>query len=105
MIQQTCGYKNKLLGLVVKDRLYLNFFFSLQWQFPLQHKLCTIRNDFFQALFRSNDIISSFCMIPPDSLSTEQLYLLEWANIIDVLFIAQQCIVKWQAAKSQMQEI
>ena len=44
-------------------------------------------------------------MIPPDSLSTEQLYLLEWANIIDVLFIAQQCIVKWQAAKSQMQEI
>ena len=27
MIQQTCGYKNKLLGLVVKDRLYLNFFF------------------------------------------------------------------------------
>ena len=44
-------------------------------------------------------------MTPPDGLSTEQLYLLEWANIIDVLLIAQQCTVKWQAAKSQMQEI
>lgn len=45
-------------------------------------------------------------MTPPDFLSTEQLYLLDWANIIDVLLIiAQQCTVKWQAAKSQMQEI
>ena len=32
--------------------------------------------------------------------------VLEWANIIDVLLIiGQQCTVKWQAAKSQMQEI
>lgn len=44
-------------------------------------------------------------MTPPDVLSTEQLYLLEWANIFDVLLIAQQCTVKWQAAKSQMKEI
>ena len=44
-------------------------------------------------------------MTPPDGLSTEQLYLLEQANIIDVLFIDQLCTVKWQAAKSQMQEI
>lgn len=38
-------------------------------------------------------------MTPPDGLSTEQ------ADIIDVLFIDQLCTVKWQAAKSQMQEI
>lgn len=44
-------------------------------------------------------------MTPPDSLSTEQLYLLEQADIIDVLFIDQLCTVKWQTAKSQMQEI
>lgn len=44
-------------------------------------------------------------MTPPDVLSTEQLYLLEQADIIDVLFIDQLSTVKWQAAKSQMQEI
>lgn len=44
-------------------------------------------------------------MTPSDGLSTEQLYLLEQADFIDVLLIAQLCTVKWQAAKSQMQEI
>lgn len=44
-------------------------------------------------------------MTPSDGLITEQLYLLEWAKIIDVLLIAQLCTVKWRAAKSQMQEI
>lgn len=43
-------------------------------------------------------------MTPPDGLSTEQLYLY-LLDIIDVLFIDQLCTVKWQAAKSQMQEI
>ena len=55
----------------------------------------TTRHDFFQALFRSDDIIiSSLCMTPSDGLSTEQLYLLEQADIIDVLLIAQLCTVK-----------
>ena len=81
--------------LLSKADYILIFYLGLQGQFKLQHMLCTTRHGFFQALFRSDDIIiSSLCMTPSDGLSTEQLYLLEQADIIDVLLIAQLCTVK-----------